>query len=115
VNGLRRAPTWDCGYAAPDARMQYTGGSFGRTASDWFSWILLPERVMRRPRGPFPPNTVLFERVPETVLERLVSPVAAGVMRLASGARRLQHGRVQFYIVYLVGGITVLAILALLG
>ena len=115
LNGLRRAPTWGCGYAAPDARMQYTGGSFGRTASDWFSWVLRPERSMRRPRGPFPPDTVLTERVPETVLERVVSPAAAAVMRLARGARRLQHGRVQFYIVYLVGGITVLAAIVLLG
>jgi len=114
-NGLRRAPTWDCGYAAPDARMQYTGGSFGRTASDWFSWVLRPERAMRRPRGPFPPNTVLTERVPETVLERIVSPAAEAVMWLSHGARRLQHGRIQFYIVYLVGGITVLAAIALLG
>ena len=27
-NGLSRAVTWDCGYAAPTPRMQYTAGSF---------------------------------------------------------------------------------------
>src|SRR3989304_232380 len=27
-NGLTRAVTWDCGYAAPTPRMQYTAGSF---------------------------------------------------------------------------------------
>jgi hypothetical protein len=31
------------------------------------------------------------------------------------GARRLQHGRLQFYILYLLGGLAVLAVLALFG
>jgi hypothetical protein len=30
---------------------------------------------------------------------------------LAAKARQLQHGRLQFYIMYLVGGLTILAIL----
>jgi hypothetical protein len=34
-------------------------------------------------------------------------------MRLAAAARRLQRGGLQFYIVYLVGGMAVLAVLAL--
>src|SRR5439155_14017674 len=29
VNGLRRGLTWDCGYAEPTVRMQYTSASFG--------------------------------------------------------------------------------------
>jgi len=115
TNGVRRELTWDCGYAAPSARMQYTSGSFGGMATGWFSWILRPERVLRRPRGPFPARAALMERVPETVLERIIDPVAGAVMRLSLGARRLQHGRLQFYIVYLVGGLTVLAMLVLLG
>ena len=115
ANGLRRAPTWDCGYALPVARMQYSSGSFARTAAGWFSWALVPERTLRRPHGPFPSGAVLFERVPETVLERLVGPAAGAVMSLALGARRLQHGRLQFYIVYLLGGLTVLALLVLFG
>jgi len=37
--GLRRALTWDCGYAAPTARMQYTAGSFAGIIGEWFSGI----------------------------------------------------------------------------
>jgi hydrogenase-4 component B len=95
--------------------MQYTGGSFGRTASDWFSWILRPVRALRRPHGAFPLRAALVEHVPETVLERVVGPAADAIMSLSLGARRLQHGRLQFYIVYLVGGLTALAMLVLLG
>ena len=115
ANGLRRSPTWDCGYAAPTARMQYTGGSLGRTAAGWFSWILRPQRSFRRPHGPFPPSSTLVERVPDTVLESVIEPVAGAAMRFALGARRLQHGRLQFYILYLLGGLAVLAVLALFG
>jgi hydrogenase-4 component B len=115
ANGLRRSPTWDCGYAAPTARMQYTSGSFGRTATDWFSWMLRPQRALRRPHGAFPARAALLERLPETVLEWIIDPAAAAVMRVSMGARRLQHGRMQFYIVYLLGGLTVLAMLVLFG
>jgi hydrogenase-4 component B len=115
ANGLRRALTWDCGYSGPTPRMQYTGGSFAAIATGWGSWILRPERAQRRPRGPFPKRASRIERVPETVLERVIEPAGNAVMRLSTAARQLQHGRLQFYIVYLAGGLTVLAILVLVG
>jgi hydrogenase-4 component B len=106
--GLRRAPTWDCGYAAPTARMQYTSGSFGGLATRWFALVLRPERVSGRPRGMFPARTLHLERVPETVLERIVEPVGAAVVFGANLARRLQHGRLQFYIAYVGVGLAAL-------
>jgi len=115
TNGLRRALTWDCGYARPTARMQYTGGSFAAIAAGWFSWAFQPQRAQHRPRGPFPARASRIERIPETVLEYVIEPVSRVVMRLAVAARRLQHGRLQFYIVYLAGGLTVLAVLVLAG
>ena len=112
-NGLRRGPTWDCGYAAPTPRMQYTSGSFGAIATHWFSWILRPELAARRPRGPFPAHASRLERVPETVLERILEPAAGAVMAVAAQVRRTQHGRLQFYIVYVAGGLAVLAMIVL--
>ncbi len=114
ANGLRRAPTWDCGYAAPTPRMQYTAGSFAGIATGWFGWILQPRRHLRRPIGPFPTQAVRIERFPETVLERVVRPAALAIMRAAHEARRLQHGRVQFYVMYVVGGLALLAALIFL-
>ena len=113
MTGLRRALTWDCGYSRPTPRMQYTGGSFSAIATGWFSWILRPELLQHRPRGPFPERASRIERLPETVLERIIEPAGDGVMRLSNAARRLQHGRLQLYIVYLAGGLIALAILAL--
>lgn len=115
ANGVRRALTWDCGYSAPTARMQYSGGSFSGIAMAWFAGILGPERTLRRPHGPFPVRASRIERMPDTVLERVMMPAGDAVMRLSSATRRLQHGRLQFYIVYLLCGLTVVAILTWIG
>jgi len=114
-NSLKRALTWDCGYALPTARMQYTGGSFGGIAAGWFFWILRPEFKARRPRGIFPEGASQVERVPETVLERVIGPVAERVMRVSTAVRQLQQGRLQSYILYLVAGLAALAVLVVLG
>ena len=114
-NGRRRGLTWDCGYAFPTVRMQYTSASFAGIVSGWFRWILQPERKTRRPRGHFPAEAIHLERVPETVLEHIIGPVSAVVMRVSTRVRRLQHGRLQFYIVYVLVGLLALGILVLLG
>ena len=115
ANGLRHGLTWDCGYAAPTARMQYTSASFAGIGSGWFRWVLQPERKMHRPRGYFPAAALRLERFPETVLERLVGPVSQSILQLAAGARRLQHGRLQFYILYVVLGLIGVGILVMFG
>jgi hydrogenase-4 component B len=115
ANGLRRGLTWDCGYAVPTARMQYTSGSFAGIASGWFVWLLQPERKLRRPRGPLPAIASRVERVPETVLERVLTPVGDAIMVVSAAARRLQHGRLQAYILYVVAGLVAVGMLVLLG
>lgn len=114
VNGLRRCLTWDCGYAKPSARMQYVSASFAEIVVGWFRWILQPERKLRRPRGLFPAGAIRLERVPETVLERVIEPVGAVITAAANCARRLQHGRLQFYVLYVVAGLVALALLVIL-
>jgi hydrogenase-4 component B len=113
--GRRRALTWDCGYAAPTARMQYTAGSFGGIITEWFAWILDPRRRGNLPTETFPVRADLSEHTPETVLERIVEPAGALVMQLSGLVRRLQHGRVQAYLLYLVVGLVALAVVVLTG
>lgn len=113
--GLSRAVTWDCGYAAPTARMQYTAGSFAGIITSWFAWILRPERHATPPQGLLPAAARDEEHTPETVLERVVEPVATVVLRLSTAVRRLQHGRLQAYIFYLVVGLVAVTLLAVMG
>jgi hydrogenase-4 component B len=115
AGGLRRALTWDCGYAFPTARMQYSGGSFAAIAAGWFFWVLRPERAVRRPRGSFPLHGSRMERVPETVLEWVIEPVGAVILRVSTAVRRLQHGRLQFYLAYVVVGLAAVGTLVVCG
>jgi hydrogenase-4 component B len=114
-NALRRTLTWDCGYAAPTARMQYTAGSFAGIITEWFGWILRPQRHEHAATETFPAHASLEQHTPETVLEHVIEPSGNVAMRIATAARRLQHGRVQAYIAYLVIGIVGLAAVAFLG
>ena len=80
-------------------------------AAGWFDWALHPELRQRRPRGQFPASAFRRERIPETVLEKILGPVSAAIRQLAAVARRLQHGRLQFYLLYVVIGLAALGLL----
>ena len=54
AHGAASGPSWDCGYARPTARMQYTASSFADTLVALFGWALRPTEDRPRPRGPFP-------------------------------------------------------------
>lgn len=115
VNGERRALTWDCGYATPTARMQYSSVSFAGIVSGWFRWALSPAIDERRPRGLLPTGAIRVVRLPETVLDRLVMPTARRVQRWSEAARRLQHGGMQSYIIYVLAALTAMGVLVLSG
>jgi hydrogenase-4 component B len=113
--GLARAVSWDCGYATPTPRMQYTAGSFAATITEWFAWILRPVRHEHRPEVLLPAAASFSDHTPETVLARIVEPAGAFVLRGANLARGLQHGRLQAYLLYLLVGVAALALVVLLG
>ncbi|MDX2111047.1 MAG: proton-conducting transporter membrane subunit [Verrucomicrobiota bacterium] len=113
ANGLSRGLTWDCGYAEPSARMQYTSSSFADIAAGWFAWILRPVLNLRRPRGLLPAKAFRLEHIPETVLDNWIGPIATGILFVSTNVRRLQHGRLQYYILYVVAGLAALGIVVL--
>ncbi len=113
--GRTVAPTWDCGYAAPTARMQYTAGSFAGIVTEWFAFILRPVQHSERPVDVLPRAASYSAHTPETVLERIVEPIGALVIQGAVAARRLQHGRVQAYLAYLLVGVALLTAVVLGG
>ncbi|MCU0780714.1 MAG: hypothetical protein MUF04_06380 [Akkermansiaceae bacterium] len=107
--GLRREVTWDCGYAVPTARMQYTAGSFAAILTGWFAAILRPVRHGHPVASEFPQTARHSQHTPETVLERIVVPAGATVLLVSRLIRRLQHGRVQAYVLYILIGLVLLA------
>jgi hydrogenase-4 component B len=107
---ISRAVTWDCGYASPTARMQYTAESFAGIITGWFSWILNPEVHATPPEGVLPARASRSSHTPETVLDRLVRPGALAILKISDLARSFQHGKTQAYILYLCAALLVLAL-----
>jgi hydrogenase-4 component B len=114
-NGVVAALTWDCGYASPTARMQYTASSYAAIITEWFAFILRPHVKDRRPDVLFPVHASFEEHTPETVLDSLVNPAGHAVMKLSSKARRFQHGHVQSYLLYVLFGLAALTAVVLIG
>ena len=114
LNGLRRTVTWDCGFAEPRARMQYSAASFAAIVAGWFTWLLWPQATLRRPRGVMPSVALRVAVIPETVLERLVRPAGAMVTQLSGAARRFQHGGLQLYVLYVLAGLVAIGTLVLM-
>ena len=104
------ASTWDCGYAAPTARMQYTASSVARGLVGFFAWAMPP--IVHAPRAfPLFPSAAAFEsHVPDTVLDRALLPMLRRGRWALGFARYIQHGRMQLYLVYL--GVTLVVLLA---
>jgi hydrogenase-4 component B len=96
-----RPPTWDCGYARPGARMEYTASSFGRSIVGLFSFLLWPSRREVPPRGSFPKPATFRSRVPDPVLDRAFRPLFALGRRLLPRVRVFQQGQTQLYILYI--------------
>ncbi|MFO0745166.1 MAG: proton-conducting transporter membrane subunit [Myxococcota bacterium] len=111
---LGAVPTWDCGYAAPRASMQYTGSSFADGPVRLFGWILRPAVHRPAPIGPMPERTAFSSHVAEPVLERVVMPALGRGERLLHRLHVLQQGRVQAYVFYVMVGLVLLFLWLLL-
>jgi hydrogenase-4 component B len=106
--GSRAAVTWDCGYAAPSPRMQYTASSFAQMLVGLFRWALRP-RVHAPGRLPlFPRGGGYSSEVPETVLDLGVLPAFRAGAALCTRFRFLQRGGVQMYLLYIFAILVVL-------
>jgi hydrogenase-4 component B len=115
LRAARRAVTWDCGYAAPSPRMQYTASSFADGLVSLFRWALRPEvAAPRLGRVPFPPPARFESELPDPVLDRLVLPAARGLARASLWFRWLQRGRLHAYVLYVLIAV-VLGLLAARG
>ena len=100
--------TWDCGYAAPAARMQYTSSSFAGMLVALLAWALRPSSHSPRLDGPFPRPAAFHSDVPDTVLDRAVVPSFSLAGRLLAHLRPIQHGSVHVYLLYILGTLLLL-------
>jgi hydrogenase-4 component B len=93
--------TWDCGYAQPTARMQYTAASFAQILVLLFTWILRPRISGTRVSGLFPQKANFSIQAIDIVLDRFVMPVTELVAGWFAWLRLLQQGVIQVYLLYI--------------
>ncbi len=101
--------TWDCGYARPTGRMQYTASSFAQPLTNMFNFILRTRRRLRAPDGFFPERAALRTETADVFRQNLFSPAFRYTEWLLLRIHWLQQGSVQVYILYV--AVTLLVLL----
>ena len=106
------ANTWDCGYAAPTARMQYTASSFASILINVFKPLLRGTREEPAITAFFPNKSRFASHLHELVLDCAILPFCKAVDLRLSSIRRLQSGKLNHYILYLLIALIVLLTLS---
>lgn len=108
AHGLRRQPTWGCGYAAPTSRMQYGQASFAEPASRVFGRAMGLSRRLDMDPGYFPARARLTTASPDRLKLAIFIPVFEAVGRACDALKVVQHGRVHLYILYVLATVVLL-------
>ena len=94
-------PTWDCGYAAPDPRMQYTASSFARPLAETFQSVVNLRDRENAPTGIFPAAASFESSTPDITTAWGFGHLFRAVARAAARVRVMQGGQVQMYLLYM--------------
>ncbi|MDU0459932.1 MAG: proton-conducting transporter membrane subunit [Geobacteraceae bacterium] len=106
------AATWGCGYQRATARMQYAASSFSEIAVSVFDGVI--RQRCERPvlSGLFPRPARCLDQPSETVLEQVVTPLFMVTGGAFAFLRRLQHGQMHVYMIYIFATLFILMIWA---
>jgi hypothetical protein len=96
-----RSITWDCRYAQPTSRMQYTARSFGDWMTRLLPRFLAPSVEVARPREIFPTRAAVRTEAPDPFAARVYEPLVARFATRFERARRMQQDRLTLYFVYI--------------
>jgi formate hydrogenlyase subunit 3/multisubunit Na+/H+ antiporter MnhD subunit len=94
---VRRSDPWDCGYPEQDARMQDSAEGFGQPIRQIFEVFM---RVERETPDPFDRHPHYHGDSRDKLWILIYQPIARLVGWLSEQAGRLQHGRIQWYLIY---------------
>lgn len=112
---LQRAPvtassTWGCGYLAPTSRMQYTGSAFSELLGGLVSGLVGSQGRLSGLNGLFPAVSRFAGTTTERILDLMIIPSLRGVDWCLAWLRRMQHGHLHLYILYVFATLFVLMV-----
>jgi NADH:ubiquinone oxidoreductase subunit 5 (subunit L)/multisubunit Na+/H+ antiporter MnhA subunit len=102
IGRAARAPTWDCGYATPTPRMQYTARSFSELFAERVlpRW-LRPRIALPRALGLFPSAAELGSDSTDPLTRKAYEPLLTRSGDRFARLRFLQQGSLHIYLVYI--------------
>ena len=101
---IHRAPLWDCGFEKVTNRMQYTATAFSMPLRRIFGFLFsIKEHIRQLPPAThpaFPERLHYHLRVRDRFWGWLYQPVVDASFWLSRRIGRMQHGRIQIYLIY---------------
>jgi formate hydrogenlyase subunit 3/multisubunit Na+/H+ antiporter MnhD subunit len=113
---VRKTPLWDCGFQKITSRMQYNSSSFAMPIRRVLGFVFDIREVIWPSQPGLAPsqlrNSTYRLRIRDRVWNLAYKPVADASFWAARQAGKLQHGRIQIYILY--SFVTIITLLLLL-
>lgn len=101
---VRRVPTWDCGFAKLTSRMQYNSTSFSMPTRRIYGFLFNIKETVKYGSNQYLPmfhNKFNYQlKVRDRLWQICYKPFADVSFWIARRAGRLQHGRIQIYLLY---------------
>ena len=101
-NSVCTSGTWDCGYAAPTARMQYTASSFAQPIIDLFGFFIRTKKKINIPDSYFPSVSNFETHTPDIGREMIYKPMFKTIETFFGRIQIMQEGRIHIYVLYVV-------------
>jgi hypothetical protein len=93
--------TWDCGYSAGTARIQYTASSFADSLLRLFAWAVRQRIWVQKLAEPFPQEAEFHSETPDVALDVALVPAIDATGRAFSWLRWIQRGSIHAYLLYI--------------
>ena len=104
-----KAPTWDCGYAKPVPRIQYTSSSFSSPITGLFTSVLRTKFKRPATSETFPGRDSFSSETHDVWQEYIFAPIVRLFKKLSSFLIRSESVRIHVFILYII--ITILILL----
>jgi len=100
VAGVRREPTWGCGFPYVTPRMQYSASSFADPLNRQFGGLMHIARHIDHPSGLFPNAAQLVTHSKDPFHHMMFAPVFSWVQQQLGRAEVIQRGHTHIYVLY---------------
>ena len=108
-------PTWDCGYAKPSARMEYTGSAIIQNLADLFNSFLQIRRKVDAPQGLFPSKASFEWESPDGSERFFWAPLFKFAAGVSDKVHKFQSGYLHVYVLIMTAALIAMVIWAIVS